>query len=163
MRNLPEIDLLKYYPATFPTRMKDSHAYFDNVGIELIAELYGRGHTVTAIANMLQISMPKLMDWVNADDARVARMDTAGKIAAQAFIDEATRVLVDVSDGTASAKGSRELSDHLKWLAERMHPEKFGTKVAQQVPQAGVVFNIQLGAERRSITIDQAVPGLEAK
>lgn len=162
MRNLPEIDLLKYYPATFPTRMKDSTAYFDNVGIHLIAELYGRGHTATAIANMLQISLPKMMDWINADETRVARMDAAGEIAAQAFIDEATRVLVEVADGTASPKGSRELADHMKWLAERMHPKKFGTKVAAQLPQAGVVFNIQLGNDKRSITIDQAVPGLEA-
>lgn len=162
MRNLPEIDLLKYYPATFPTRMKDSTAYFDSVGINLIAELYGRGHTATAIANMLQISLPKMMDWINADETRVARMDSAGEIAAQAFIDEATRVLVEVADGVTSPKGSRELADHMKWLAERMHPKKFGTKVAAQLPQAGVVFNIQLGNDKRSITIDQAVPGLES-
>jgi hypothetical protein len=154
MRNLPEIDLMKYYPATFPTRMKDSDGYFNNVGIELIAELYGRGHTLTAIAGMLQISMPKMTAWVNTDDARVARMKSAAETAAQAYIDEATRLLVDVVDGTTTHRGARDMADHMKWLAERMNPEKFGTKVAAQLPQAGVVFNIQMGGEKRSITID---------
>jgi hypothetical protein len=121
MRNLPEIDLLKYYPATFPGRMRDSNAYFDNVGIDLVAELYGRGHTLTAIANLLQISMPKLSTWISSDETRTARMEAAAEIAAQAFIDEATRILTDVVDGTASPKGSRDMADHMKWLAERMH------------------------------------------
>jgi hypothetical protein len=161
MNKLPEIDLLKYYPATFPTRMANSAAYFDNIGIDLIAELYARGHTLTAIAALLQISMPKLSTWVNADPEREARMKEAGQLAAQAFVDEATRVLSGVVEGEISPKGARDMADHLKWMAERMNPEKFGSKVAAQLPTAGVVFNIQLGSEMRSIVVDHAQPQLE--
>ena len=51
MRNLPEIDLLKYYPATFPTRMKDSAAYFDNEEAAALRDVLRGGGSVTRPAN----------------------------------------------------------------------------------------------------------------
>ena len=154
MRELPSIDHAMYFPNHYVMRMIQKTEYLDEVTPEFICELLGRGHTLTAVANFIHMPMPVVADWLASDPVRVLMLDRAKEIAAQAFVDEATRVLTENIDRPKNAATSRNAADHYKWLAERMAPTQFGTKVAAQVPVAPVVFNIVMGESSKMITID---------
>lgn len=163
MKPLPALDPSKFFPAFYAVRNSDTDSYLQDVTAEFICELFGRGHSPTAVAAFLHISMPRLVAWFSANATRNALFDASRVMAAQALVDEATDILERATQPNGpNARSAKDLADHYKWLAERMYPERFGTKVAQQLPVPGVIFNIQMPSGMKTISVDTAQLALPA-
>ena len=163
MKALPPLDPATFFPNHYAVRMAQTDLYLGEVTAEFICELFGRGYSPTAVATFLHISMPRLVAWFSDNGARAGLFDRARVMAAQALVDEATEILERATQPSGpNARSAKDLADHYKWLAERMHPERFGTKVAQQLPVPGVIFNIQMPAGMKTISVDAAnLPALD--
>ena len=103
----------------------------DNIGIDAICDLLVTGESQADIAKRHNVSTSKLSAWLLGDPTRMARAREARSISAEAWLDKAERVLLDLpSDGTgADIARARELSQFYRRAAAIRNPREYGDRI----------------------------------
>jgi hypothetical protein len=122
--------------------------YLDEVGIDKICELIEYGNGVLRVAELLGISSSVLRAWVNKDPARVQKVLLAKQFSGDTFAYKAEEVLMELKDANAHRSDvmvASKLSDHYRWMAERLDREQYGDLRPLPSVNTPLVLNINYG------------------
>lgn len=103
---------------------------FDIYGIDWVCERIGDECTLTAIAKEAGAVTSTLLDWINANAERSARVKTARSQMAAVWDERATEVIAAATTPFELAK-ARELAQHYRWRASKISPA-YNDKVIQE-------------------------------
>ena len=101
----------------------------DAIGIDAIVEMIVDGQSYRQIAGKAGVSLSLLAGWMDANPERSRACARARELSAQAFDEQALRVVETAKDVFALAK-AKEMAVHLRWRAKAANPRRYGDKVA---------------------------------
>lgn len=96
--------------------------------IDKIVEMITAGMTLTAIAKSFGVHVSTLLDYIDKDSQRSARVDDARKKSAKIVVDNAEDLLSNSTDKFSLYKANL-LAHHMRWKASKIAPREFGEKV----------------------------------
>ena len=98
------------------------------VGIEALCDMVIEGMMLREVARKVGAPIMSMMDWIEADPARKARMRQARERSAQLWEEKAEELLAGAGDPFGLAK-AKELAHHYRWRASKIAPRDYGDKV----------------------------------
>lgn len=102
----------------------------DILGTDWVCERIGDEVTLTAIAREASVATATLLNWINADLDRSARVKAARAQMAAVWDERATELIAAASSPLELAK-ARELAHHYRWRASKISPA-YNDKVIQE-------------------------------
>lgn len=102
----------------------------DLFGIDWVCDRIGDEATLTAIAREASVATATLLNWINLDADRSARVKAARTQMAAVWDERATEVIVAAATPFDLAK-ARELAQHYRWRASKISPA-YNDKVVQE-------------------------------
>lgn len=102
----------------------------DLFGIDWVCDRIGDEATLTAIAREASVATATLLNWINLDADRSARVKAARTQMAAVWDERATEVIVSATTPFELAK-ARELAQHYRWRASKISPA-YNDKVVQE-------------------------------
>lgn len=102
----------------------------DVYGIDWVCERIGEEATLTQIAREASVATATLLNWINLDADRSARVKAARSQMAAVWDERATEVIQAAANAFELAK-ARELAQHYRWRASKISPA-YNDKVVQE-------------------------------
>ena len=102
-----------------------------HLSIDAICDAICETKSMRQIAEELNVSLPRLLDWIEADAERLARAREARRRTALLWEERAEAVLAQAGD-TFELQKARELAHHYRWRAKAIAPREYGEKVMQE-------------------------------
>lgn len=97
-------------------------------GLDAICDRIAAGGTLTAVAAEIGVGIATLLDWLEDDSERSARMKESRALAARIWDEKAEIGLMVASDPFELSK-AKELAHHYRWRAKAISPREYGEKV----------------------------------
>ena len=98
------------------------------------------GEQMKSVTERLGLSRNALLVRANRDEEFNRMLDIAHQMGAWARIENAERMLLDSDTSVGAVRKATAYADFVKWLAPRLHRERFGDKL--QVDQRMVTINL---------------------
>ena len=98
------------------------------VGIEALCDMVIEGMMLREVARKVGAPIMSMMDWIEADPARKARMRQARERSAQLWEEKAEQLLSDADEPFMLSR-AKELAHHYRWRASKIAPRSYGDKV----------------------------------
>lgn len=102
----------------------------DVYGIDWVCERIGDEATLTHIAREASVATATLLNWINLDADRSARVKAARSQMAAIWDERATEVIQAATNAFELAK-AREMAQHYRWRASKISPA-YNDKVVQE-------------------------------
>lgn len=102
-----------------------------HLSIDAICDAICETKSMRQIAEELNVSLPRLLDWIEEDAERLARAREARRRTALLWEERAEAVLAQAGDNFELQK-ARELAHHYRWRAKVIAPREYGDKVTQE-------------------------------
>lgn len=103
----------------------------DELGIDAICEMLTSGISATKIAKQINVSVGTLLNWIDDDISRSARVREARMRSAKYWDEKAEEVIREAPD-KFELERARELAHHYRWRAKAIAPREYGEKVTQE-------------------------------
>lgn len=100
----------------------------DAYGIDALCEAVCSAASLTGIANELGVSIGALLNWIDAEDERSARVREARASMAKVW-DEKAEDEIRWAKDEFNLKKARELAQHYRWRASKIAPRDYGDRV----------------------------------
>lgn len=113
-------------PAKAEPRAADK---LDAAGIDALCDAIVSGTSMTEYAVQLGVSIGSLINWIEGDSERSARVREARRQSARTYDDKALAELEDAKNAFGLAK-AREKAQHYRWRASKIAPKEYGEKLA---------------------------------
>jgi predicted transcriptional regulator len=110
-------------------RKKEDPGLFHGVTEDDVITAIERGKSLTRVASELGITRQSLSEWLESDACRSARARSARENAAEAYDEDATRLIEGAADPFELSK-AKEMAHHLRWRASKIAPKRYGEKLA---------------------------------
>lgn len=98
------------------------------IGLESVCEGICDGNSLTAIAEQAGVSVASLLNWIEAEPERSARVREARRLMARIWDERAEQLIANASD-EFELKKAKELAHHYRWRAKAIAPKEYGDKV----------------------------------
>ena len=118
------------------TRPPTARAKCDAFGLEAICARVVGGESMTAVAAEIGVHISTLIEWLEDDAQRSARMRAARSMAARVWDEKAEQGLATASDPFELSR-AKELAHHYRWRAKAVAPREYGDKLTQEHIGAG--------------------------
>ena len=110
--------------------------------IDIIVEKIVAGQTLTSIAKELNVSVNTMLEYIDNDPSRSARVDSARRKAAKIYVDIGEQEVRSARTSFEFWK-AKEIAHHLRWKAAKIAPKEFGDKVeVDNKGQIGLVVEV---------------------
>lgn len=103
----------------------------DELGIDAICEMLTSGISATRIAKQIDVSVGTLLNWIDDDITRSARVREARMRSAKYWDEKAEEVIREAPD-KFELERARELAHHYRWRAKAIAPRDYGDRVTQE-------------------------------
>lgn len=104
----------------------------DALGLDAVCLELMSGGSLSAIARSLGISAGSVINWVEADVERSARVKAARTQSAK-FWDEQAEAEIRMAGDPFELSKAKELAHHYRWRAKAVAPRDYGDKVTQEI------------------------------
>lgn len=105
-------------------------------GLDNICARITAGESMTAVSAAIGVHISTLIEWVQEDPQRSARMRTARENAARVWDEKAEMGLAAATDPFELSR-AKELAHHYRWRAKAVAPREYGDRVTQEHTGAG--------------------------
>lgn len=127
------------------TKKGSQKAKLDALGVDAVCEMILDDMSYRAIAAEYAMSIQALLNWIDADPERSARVNAARVKSAQQCDFKALEALEQIDDDAQPGMiaRQREIASHYRWRAKTRNPREFGdalkldadVKVNRDLPQ----------------------------
>lgn len=111
-----------------PTARLKIEAY----GLDKICEDITGGGSLSKICDEIGVNISSLIEWIELDSNRSARIKEARRHSARVWDEKAERGLEQAKDKFELEK-ARDLAHHYRWRAKAIAPRDYGDKITQEV------------------------------
>lgn len=110
------------------SRAGEAKVKLDKIGVETLCEDLCSGYSLTAAANEYGVSLSALLNWIEAESERSARVREARHSMAKIWDEKAEDEIRQAVD-EFQLKKARELAQHYRWRASKIGIREYGDKV----------------------------------
>lgn len=118
------------------------YAFLDSIGLVPIKEFLFRGANMIDIADVLNIPLTLLHNWIDSNN-HTAEIEAASVISAEGYIYKGEQLLKNAENKFELDK-AKAMLEHGRFMASKKDKKKYGTQAELLAPGAGVtyIFNI---------------------
>ena len=133
-----------------PNKPSAAQQTLDKYGIDAVIDDIAERIQLIGISRKVGVSMTALMNWINQNEERSARVHDMRRQMAKIWDEEAERGIKEAPD-EFELKRAKELAHHYRWRSSKTAPREYGDKLsiggAEDLPPVAGIDATQLSNE----------------